>query len=177
MADGLDLEAVLRLGTTLRVPRGSVLIREGAVSASVYFVRQGALRTFSTPKGRDVTFQFFFEGDFVSSLESYRARTPSRFSLEAIEDAVVVRLGRAALEADASRARVGAFLSEYLPRRLEAYMRRVESLITESALERYVRLRRESPELVARVRQRYLASYLGVTPVSLSRLRRQLARR
>ena len=113
----------------------------------------------------------------MSSFESFWSRTPGRFSIQAIEESVVIRLSREVIEANTSKPGPGeASLRDHLARRLELYMRRVESLITESALERYVRLRRESPEIVERVHQHYIASYLGITPVSLSRLRRKLAR-
>lgn len=173
----IDLDALARLGTTLTVPRAHVLLREGDVAEHVFFVRTGALRTFTTPKGRDVTFQFFFEGEGVASFESFHSGTPSRFSVQAIEPSTVIRLSRETVERLTAKGGVASdVLREHFARRLTFYMRRVESLITEPAVERYQRLRTESPEVVARVHQHYLASYLGITPVSLSRLRRQLAR-
>lgn len=171
-----EIDALARSGTLLLVRRGELLLREGDVASHAFLVRVGALRSFATPNARDVTFQFFFEGSLVSSFESFRSRTPSRFSVEAIEDGEVIRLSRAAVLKGLTDTGNHALWSEVLAGRLETYMRRVESLISESALERYLRLRRESPELVARVHQHYLASYLGITPVSLSRLRRKLAR-
>ncbi|MBM4782680.1 MAG: Crp/Fnr family transcriptional regulator [Archangiaceae bacterium] len=171
-----EIDQLARSGTLVSVKRGQLLLREGEVAEHAFLVRTGALRSFTTPNAHDVTFQFFLEGSLVSSFESFRTRTPSRFSVEAIEDTEVVRLSRPVVTKALADAGTSALWSEALARRLETYMRRVESLITESALERYQRLRRESPELVARVHQHYLASYLGITPVSLSRLRRKLAR-
>lgn len=73
--------------TELSVPPKTILLEEGKVADRMYLIRKGCLRLFFNNEGRDITFQFFFEGDFVASFDSLYQRTPSLFSLESIEPA------------------------------------------------------------------------------------------
>lgn len=68
--------------TELSVPPKTILLEEGKVADRMYLIRKGCLRLFFNNEGRDITFQFFFEGDFVASFDSLYQRTPSLFSLE-----------------------------------------------------------------------------------------------
>ena len=65
--------------TELSVPPKTILLEEGKVADRMYLIRKGCLRLFFNNEGRDITFQFFFEGDFVASFDSLYQRTPSLF--------------------------------------------------------------------------------------------------
>ena len=67
--------------TELSVPPKTILLEEGKVADRMYLIRKGCLRLFFNNEGRDITFQFFFEGDFVASFDSLYQRTPSLFFL------------------------------------------------------------------------------------------------
>lgn len=69
----------------LSIPPKTILLEEGKVARKLYLVRRGCLRLFFYHEGKDITFQFFFEGDFVASFDSLYKRTPSLFFLESIE--------------------------------------------------------------------------------------------
>lgn len=69
----------------LSVPSKAILLEEGKVAEKLYLIRKGCLRLFFYNEGKDITFQFFFEGDFVASFDSLYKRTPSLFYLESIE--------------------------------------------------------------------------------------------
>jgi CRP-like cAMP-binding protein len=155
----------------------TTLLREGEVARSMYFVKSGCLRLWFNNDGKDVTFQFFFEDQPVSSLESFMLGEPSLFSLESIEATTVASIGR----------REWGTLYEMFPKLREQFMwfllqrmgnygRLFLSRIKDSPQARYEALLREQPEIVRRIPQHYLASYLGITPVSLSRIRARLAR-
>ena len=77
---------------TLSIPSKTVLLEEGKVADKIYLVRKGCLRLFFYNEGKDITFQFFFEGDFVASFDSLYRGTPSLFSLESIEPSEVVSI-------------------------------------------------------------------------------------
>ena len=70
--------------TPLVVPARTLLLEEGQVADTLYYIRKGCLRLFFWNDGKDITFQFFFEGDFVASFDSMYRRQPSLFSLESI---------------------------------------------------------------------------------------------
>ena len=73
--------------TELSVPPKTILLEEGRIADKLFLIRKGCLRLFFNNEGQDITFQFFFEGDFVASFDSLYKRTPSLFSLESIEPA------------------------------------------------------------------------------------------
>ena len=77
---------------TLSIPSKTVLLEEGKIADKIYLVRKGCLRLFFYNEGKDITFQFFFEGDFVASFDSLYRGTPSSFSLESIEPSEVVSI-------------------------------------------------------------------------------------
>ena len=74
----------------LSISSKTVLLEEGKVADKIYLIRKGCLRLFFYNEGKDITFQFFFEGDFVASFDSLYKGTPSLFSLESIEPSEVL---------------------------------------------------------------------------------------
>lgn len=74
----------------LSIPSKTMLLEEGKIADKLYFIRKGCLRLFFYNEGKDITFQFFFEGDFVASFDSLYKGTPSLFSLESIEPSEVL---------------------------------------------------------------------------------------
>lgn len=68
----------------LSIPSKTILLEEGKVAEKLYLIRKGCLRLFFYNEGKDITFQFFFEGNFVASFDSLYKRTPSPFYLESI---------------------------------------------------------------------------------------------
>ncbi len=159
----------------VEVPAKACLLREGEVARQMYFVKSGCLRMWFNKDGKDVTFQFFFENQAVSSLESFLGGEPSQFSLESIEPTRMVMIERQDWDRlfEIYPTLRDAFLRAVI-RRMEDYARLFLSRIKDSPRERYEALLREHPEVVRRVPQHYIASYLGITPVSLSRIRSRI---
>ncbi|HEM3635714.1 TPA: Crp/Fnr family transcriptional regulator [Streptococcus suis] len=151
------------------------LLDEGQVSHMIYLVKSGALRLWHNHDGKDITIQFFFEGDSVSSLESFLTKTESIYSLQAIEDTVVYCLNRQLFE---------TFLLEHpeyyhsltilLSQKMIKYNHLFLSRIKNSPEQRFLELVQEKSDLLWRVPDIYLSSYLGITPVSLSRIKKRL---
>src|ERR1700744_2007661 len=71
--------------TPLEVPAKTQLLREGEIARQAYFIQKGCLRLWFNNNGKDITFQFFFEGQAVSSIESFRNGKPSLFGIESLE--------------------------------------------------------------------------------------------
>jgi CRP-like cAMP-binding protein len=162
----------------LKIPAKTSLLREGEVARSMYFVKEGCLRLWFNKDGKDVTFQFFLEDQAVSSMESFLGGGPSLFSLESIEPTTVAVIGRQDWDRvhDAYPNLRDLFMQLVL-KRMEDYGRLFLSRIKDSPRERYEELLREHPEIVRRIPQHYIASYLGITPVSLSRIRNRIHRK
>lgn len=82
----------LKEAEVLSIPTKTVLLEEGKIANKIYLIRKGCLRLFFYNEGKDITFQFFFEGDFVASFDSLYKGTPSMFSLESIEPSEVLSI-------------------------------------------------------------------------------------
>lgn len=171
-----DLEALASITKLERLRKGSYFIREGEDSRRLALVVKGLFRSFYIDdEGRDYTKLFLPEGSILLSYYAHLSGEPSAYFIEALEDSEILVAGLAEFERLAVESRgllrlykglADSVLVEKEGHRL--------SLIREKGEERYLRFRRERPGLEARLRQRDLASYLGITPVSLSRLRRRL---
>lgn len=168
-----DMDKKLSLKTdNLSVPPKTVLLEEGQIADKLYLIRKGCLRLFFYNEGKDITFQFFFEGDFVASFDSLHKRTPSLFYLESIEPTELTVIKRddfyTLINNDSSLRRL---YEEKLIDRFHAYQQLFLSRIKNTPQQRYEELLKEYPDIVKRIPQHYIASYLGITPVSLSRIR------
>lgn len=154
------------------IPAKTILLEAGAVSKSFYFIKQGCLRLWFNNDGKDITFQFFIEGQGVASIESFMHNTTSKFSIEAIESSVVLRCSKEnILQLIEEFPELKEWYDTFIIDRLINYTHLFLSRIKDSPQERYQQLTKEHPEIIQRIPQHYIASYLGVTSVSLSRIR------
>lgn len=154
------------------IPAKTVLLDEGKVAQKVYFIEKGCLRLSFNKDGKDITFQFFLEGEGVSSAESFRYNEPSLYSIESIEPSVVHTLTKKDyFEIIEASPLIREAMEEQTLRRLLYVEKLFLSRIKNSPEERYRELMEQRPEILQRVPQHYIASFLGVTSVSLSRIR------
>ena len=175
--DGIDFiwKILKPLAEKKDFPKKSWLLNEGEISKHAYFIERGCVRSWFNDDGDDITFQFFFEGSFVSSFESLRKQNPSLFNLETIEPSILYVIHKddffkAMKESPALKD--AAF--EFLSHRFYHYHKLFLSRIKNSPQRRYEELLRENPPILNRVPHHYIASYLGITPVSLSRIRKKM---
>ncbi|QIL50326.1 Crp/Fnr family transcriptional regulator [Weissella coleopterorum] len=153
----------------------TTLLLEGDIADKIYFIEKGAIRLWNNDDGREITFQFFFEGQVVSSYESFHLKKTSVFSIETIEDTDVLILEKAKLDnllSDSPDLR--KMMIDQLSERLIAYTEYFLSRIKESPEKRYRSLLEKNNELIQRVPAQYIASFLGITPVSLSRIKKRI---
>lgn len=160
---------------TRTVPAGTDLLIEGDNAKQLYLVRKGGLRLWHNDDGRDITVQFFFEGNVVSSFESFYLNQPSMFSITSFEETTFV-----AIDGNTLRQRIDqdpqlmAAVTEFVCHRFIAYTQYFLNRIQDSPEKRYQALLANQPQLATRVPKNELATYLGITPVSLSRIRNRL---
>jgi len=177
--DNENFEELMRAVSFREVAPGTILLAEGDVATKLFFVIRGCLRTyFIKEDGKDITAQFFVEDQMVASFESAVTGTPSRAYIEAIEDSIIAAIPLRTLEKIRGRsAAMQEGFNRFLTNRLVYYMEHCASYILDNPEERYVKLLIDSPELADRLPKRYIASYLGITPVSLSRIRSRLKKK
>lgn len=150
----------------------TVLLNEGEIANKVYFIKKGCLREWFNKDGKDITFQFFFEGQPVASANSFMNNTPSIFTIESIEPSILLSINKADFNEIIST--IPEFkdgFQKHLIQRFGNYSQLFLSRIKDTPQERYSDLIENHPEIIRRVPQHYIASYLGITPISLSRIR------
>ncbi|HTF30133.1 MAG TPA: Crp/Fnr family transcriptional regulator [Flavitalea sp.] len=154
------------------IPAKTILLKEGVVSKKAYYIEQGCLRAWFNNNGRDITFQFFFEGEGVSSVESFMTKQPSLFTIESIEPCIIHSISKNDFSTiiDTSPIIKQQF-EEQILQRLIFYQKLFLSRIKDNPEKRYLELMTNNPKILQRVPQHYISSFLGITSVSLSRIR------
>ena len=162
----------------MEVPAKTILLKENEVSLNAYFIEKGIVRAWYNNDGKDVTFQFFMENTMFSSLESFRKGLPSMVSFETIEPCVLWHIDKTTvdgiLEEIYEDPKLRSKFMDSVFERVFDYMKHFFSFIKNTPQQRYIDLSKEKPEIIKRVPQHYIASYLGITTVHLSRIKSKI---
>lgn len=158
------------------VPRGGKWINEGEKEKDIGFVLSGNMRHYYTRDGEEKTTYFYFEGHIISSYISAVTGQSSLLTIEALTDSRLLSFPyphlRALFDQSPTWERFGRLVAEYLAFGLEE---RMAGLLILSPEERYLELLQgNKKKIIERIPQHYIANYLGITPVSLSRIRKRL---
>lgn len=165
--------AALREFAELRsYAKNELIFTEGNISNEIYFVTKGCVRLFYNVDGSDKTAFFYTQEKFICAGESYTFNLPAIENYQALEDTELIVLSKVAIEellAISSKFEVIARIAT--ENELITCQKMIASFITKSAEERYVDLLNNQGELFQRVPQQYIASFLGVSPETLSRIK------
>ena len=156
---------------------GDLLVREGETLDYVAFVLKGVLRKYFQNHCRDgQTLYFSFEGSIVAEMQTLLHNRPAIYSIQAVEDVELITLKSHHIDALCEQF---PFLQQFsLPQLEKAYTRELEKLVISAAStaeNRYRQMLVQQPDIIMRVPGHYIASYLGIRPESLSRIRRTVA--
>lgn len=150
------------------------LLREHTVSDYIYFIEKGAARIFYHKKEKEVTEWIALDGQFFLSITSFFQRSPSHLVIQALEPSLVYGIHHNDLMALADKHHaVEKMLRKMVTLSLILSQQRMDSIQFETAHERYERLLQNTPNIIQRVPLSYIASFLGVTLETLSRIRSQ----
>jgi CRP-like cAMP-binding protein len=172
-----DMYELSKLAKTKKLLAGEMYINTDVVYHKVAFIKSGLIRAYHLKEnGEEVTLLLRWENQFTGAADTIIFNKPSRFAYQALEDTVLMEL-------DFSKAqpiidnnpKLSARRNTFVLSMLAESMSRVESFILLSPEERYLQLMQEKPDIVNRVPNKYLATLLGITPVSLSRIRKRIA--
>ncbi|WP_114938677.1 Crp/Fnr family transcriptional regulator [Mucilaginibacter endophyticus] len=172
----VDYLMIKRFTKVKRLRPGDIYISAGSSQQKIGFITQGILRTyFLEPSGDEITIMLRCENQIIASIDSILLRQPSRFYYEAIEHAVLIELDyhRAKAYIDADN-RLAALRHDVLLGLLLQTVDRLEDFMLLNPEERYTRLIAQRPYIANRVPDKFLSTMLGITPVSLSRIKKRL---
>jgi len=173
-----EISAIEKAYNTIEISKGQLWIEQGKVCDQVAFVVSGKLRNFYFDEaGNEVTCYFVTPNNFVSAFSSFLTNAPTHENISTLEDTVLRTISKKEMET----------LSDLIPK-LQIFRRvivenlfiimekRIMMLQSQSAHERYEKMIKENPEILLSVPLQYTASFLGITPQHLSRLRKELTK-
>lgn len=166
---GLHLEAL---------KKKACFVQSGKTCKTVGFVLSGSLRFYHIKDGLEITGYFSLENEWVSAYKSFLTQQPAIITIEAIENTEIITFTHQQLQQWLNTPQLAykmerfcRLIAEYL---ICCYEDRVASFILQSAEERYLQLLQNGNNFLQRIPQHYIANYLGITPVSLSRIRKRI---
>ncbi|WP_419027081.1 Crp/Fnr family transcriptional regulator [Culturomica massiliensis] len=173
---GQEIRLLLKDAEKISFTPKDIVVHEREINSNLYFITQGVWRAYTFKDGVEMTLWFVSEGEMALSVWGYTSNLPSHLTLEVVTDSEAYCLSRSKLEqlfqSSISLANLGRKI-------LENFMLEIEVAWLDSynrtALERYVTLLEKQPEIIRAVPLKYIASYLGITAQSLSRIRNRLA--
>lgn len=172
--DELDiLESIL---VPMKFARGEKMVESGDVSDAIYYVERGMVREFYFKNNKSVTEYLAADGTIVMSIESLFREEPSKLVIEALEPTIVYALPKKRLEEVAlHNVNIQILYRKILEESLIISQRRADLLRFESAKDRYLKLCKLNPKVIMKAPLVYVASYLQMTPETLSRVRSAVA--
>jgi CRP-like cAMP-binding protein len=171
-----EIQLIVNSSKIIHFKKGDFLLKEGGLAKHCYFLMKGCVREYQLKNGEERTTNFYTEGQSIIPLHSSALKVLSKTSLQCSEDCIMT----------ISNERIEQLICSQIPRLSEVIRVELERLtgeiqakmanfMTSSAEERYIYLRDTRPDLLNRIPLNQLASYIGVKPESLSRIRRRLA--
>lgn len=179
----INFKILLVLFRRIKIKRyasGELLIKEGSSNNNVYFIRRGLVRSYLNDEGgNEITFQLYPESSVITNIHFILFKQSSRFNYEAIEDTKVYEIDYDSfLDVASTSSELLELNRNFFGKRIvQGAFQRIESFVFLSPEERYIKYMNDYPTLANRVPNKYIANILGVTPVSLSRIRSRIAAR
>ncbi len=171
-----EIKAIHDSMTIKYFSKDDFLVREGQLMKDTYFVLQGCVRQYKIVDGNEITTNFYTEEQWIISTGDLKDNEPSADYLVCCEDTVVsVGNEESALLIFEKFPRFESIARAIVQDVLFDYQKMLSAFITQTPEQRYLNLQKTRPDLLQRVSQYHIASYIGVKPESLSRIRKRLA--
>lgn len=170
-----DWEIISSKFVHAKIPKKTVILRLGEVENRVHFLEKGVVREYIPKQESDLTFDFTFENQFFSAYWSFLHRSPNQYQMQTLTETILWSTTYDQLQEIYQHTRIGNVIGRLTAEGLYINkFKRELSLLKDSAEERYLRLFEEQPRLILQIPLKYIASYIGVTPQALSRIRRRI---
>jgi CRP-like cAMP-binding protein len=174
-----DFELLKPYFISKQIRNRQYVLNAGDTCPYITFVERGLLRSFTVDdKGSEYIVQFATEGNWISDIDSFMSGKDALYNIEALEDSELLHLTREAMDNLMDRLPVmERFFRLLMQNNIVVLQRRVIAYMSLSAEQKYLHLLEVAPGIMTRASQQHIASYLNVTPETLSRIRRKISER
>lgn len=174
-----ELDAIRPFFIPKKIRKRQYILNAGDVCKHIVFVEKGLLRSFSVDEtGHEHVMQFATEGWWISDMASFLSGDDSIYNIEALEDAELLLMTKKSMdELMNNLPKMERYFRLLVQENIVALQRRLRVVQTHSAEEVYLKFMEARPDLITRAPQQYIALYLGITPETLSRVRKQVSER
>ncbi len=155
-----------------KLAKGEVFVKEGEIAHYLYYIEKGMVRQFYFKNKRDLTEHISYEGNVVICLESYLKQEPTRLMAETLEPTIIWKIAWEDINRLAEESKeIGLFYRKIFEESLLVSQMKADNMRFETAQDRYKKFMELHPEIIKRAPLVYIASYLQMTPETLSRVR------
>ena len=177
MKDSTNIFKLLEERETVVLKKGQVIQVEGSKISKAYFVKKGLLKSYVIDeRGKEHIFMFAPENWMIGDVESQEFESSAELNISCIEDSELIVIDRSELRQATLTSEQYRQTNTLLFRRIAVLQRRIIQMMSASAQSRYERFVEDYPDLPNRVPQKMIASYLGITPEALSKIKGQMVR-
>lgn len=170
-----DWEIILPKLVRQEFPKKHILSKAGQTENYLNFIESGVARFYIPKENNDVTFNIVFDTGFLSAYDSFLTQTPSTYNIETLTETVLWQLTYSDLQTLYKETELGNIIGRQASEELFLKKQKRElSLLNLTAEQRYLNLFSEQPKLLQKVPLKYIASFIGVTPQALSRIRKRI---
>ncbi|PKD17034.1 CarD family transcriptional regulator [Salegentibacter salinarum] len=157
-------------------PKKAILLEVGQTERHLSFIAKGSIRFYIPKLENDSTFGFCFENQFVSAYDSFLTQKPCAYQLQTLTETTLWRISHKDIQEIYAKSDIGNTIGRLTAENLFLIKsEREQSLLNETAEERYLALIKKRPNLIREIPLKYLASYIGITPQALSRIRTRIS--
>lgn len=169
-------ENVLKFFTPVQFQKGDFMLSAGKVEHFLYYIERGIVRYFyyNTLKDKEITTDFTFSEQFCLSYASFVKQIPSVLQMQALTDIKAYKIGRSQLEKLMNNIEVVKIKAVILEKLFVEKSERELRFLTQTPEENYLYLLQKEPVLLQNIPLKYIASYIGITPQALSRIRKRI---
>lgn len=173
--DSHELDFIQKTIPVVHYPKNEIILNEGTIADTIYFVLKGCVRLFYQIEGTDKTAFFYTEGKFLCAGESYTYNIPAQENFQALEDTSLLLFNKQNLDLLMQRSPKYELIARIaVENELITSQQIIASFVTKSPEERYIELITNNKELFQRVPQQYIATFLGISPETLSRIKKRV---
>ncbi len=170
-----DWEIILPKLARQEFSKKHILTKAGQTENCLSFIESGVARFYIPKQEKDLTFNIVFDNGFLSAYDSFLTQTPSTYNIETLTDTTLWRLTYSDLQIIYKETEIGNIIGRQASEELFLKKQKRElALLNLTAEQRYLNLFSEQPKLIQQIPLKYIASYIGITPQALSRIRKRI---